>query len=64
MKSYDLHLVFVDHLTETKKGIQKFIETRDSRYIYQNNYIKVIFNMAWLMEILKTAAHIENISNK
>ena len=53
MKSHDLHLVFVDHLTETKKGIQKFIETRDSRYIYQNNYIKVIFNMTWLMEILK-----------
>ena len=32
-----------------KQRIQKFKETGDSRYIYQNE----LFNMAWLMKILK-----------
>ena len=40
--------------TKNKERIQKFKETRDSRYIYRNELIKPVFNMIWLMEILKT----------
>ena len=37
-------IVLVDHLLKTNK-IQKFKETEDSRYIYQN---KLDMNMTWL----------------
>ena len=40
-------------LTKNKERIQKFKETEDWRYIYQNELDKHIFNMTWLMEILK-----------
>ena len=40
--------------TKNKERIQKFKETRDSRYIYRNELIKPVFNMIWLMETLKT----------
>ena len=36
--------------TKNKERIQKFKETRDSRYIYQNELIKACF---WLIEILR-----------
>ena len=39
--------------TKRKERIQKFKETGDSRYIYQNKPDKAVFNMTWLMEILK-----------
>ena len=40
--------------TKNKERIQKFKETEDSRYIStEMNYIKLAFNMIWLMEILK-----------
>ena len=39
--------------TKNKERIQKFKETGDSRYIYQNELDKAYFNMTWLMEILK-----------
>ena len=39
--------------TSNKKSIQKFKETGDSQYIYQNEQIKLVFHMTWLMEILK-----------
>ena len=40
-------------LRKIKETVQKFKETGDSRYIYQKNYIKLIFNITWLMEFLK-----------
>ena len=39
--------------TKNKEKIKKFKETGDSRYIYQNELDKLVFNMIWLMEILK-----------
>ena len=38
--------------TKNEERIQKFKETGDSKYIYQNELDKV-FNMTWLIEILK-----------
>ena len=38
--------------TKNNERIQKFKETGDSRYTYQNE-IKHAFKMAWFMEILK-----------
>ena len=38
---------------KNKERIQKFKETMDSRYIYQNELDKACFQMAWFMEILK-----------
>ena len=39
----DLHIVFVDHLQKIKERMQKFKETGDSRYIYQNELDKTCF---------------------
>ena len=39
--------------TKNKDRIEKFKETGDSIYIYQNELDKLIFNMTWLTEILK-----------
>ena len=39
--------------TKTNERIKKFKETGYSRYIYQNELDKLVFNMTWLMEILK-----------
>ena len=33
--------------------MQEFKGTGDSRCIYQNELIKLVFDMAWLKEILK-----------
>ena len=38
---------------KNKERIQKFKETGDTSYIYKKNFIKLIFNMIWHMEILK-----------
>ena len=38
-----LHIVLVDHLKKNKERIQKFKETGDSRYIYQNELDKACF---------------------
>ena len=35
------------------KKKKKFKETSHLRYIIKENYIKLLFNMTWLMEILK-----------
>ena len=43
MTSLDLHIVLVDHLQKNKERIEKFKETGDSQYIYQNNLDKVCF---------------------
>ena len=37
--------------TKNKERMQKFKETEDLRYINQNE-IKLVFNMTWLMEIV------------
>ena len=39
--------------TKNKERIQKFKEGGDSQYSYQNEIDKFVFNMTWLMEILK-----------
>ena len=39
--------------SKNKERIQKFKETGDTKYIYKNNLIRLVFNMIWLMEILK-----------
>ena len=39
--------------TKNNERIQKFRETGDLRYIYQNKLDNAFFNMTWLMEILK-----------
>ena len=44
-----LHISLVVHSLKIK--ISK--ETGDSRYIYQNELTTLVFNMIWLMEILK-----------
>ena len=38
--------------TRNKERIKKIKETADSRCIYQNEQIKLVFNMIQLMEIL------------
>ena len=35
--------MLADHLLKTKKRIQKFKETRDTKYIYKNELDKVCF---------------------
>ena len=39
--------------TKNRKRIQKFKETGDISYIYKKNLIRFVFNMIWLMGILK-----------
>ena len=39
--------------SKNKEQIQKFKETGDSSYNYQNELDKPCFNMTWLIEILK-----------
>ena len=39
--------------TKNKEWIQKLKKKRGSRYIYQNELDKLVFNMIWLSEILK-----------
>ena len=41
--SLELHVVLVDHLEKNKERIQKFKETGDSQYIYQNELDKGCF---------------------
>ena len=40
--------------TKNKQRIKKFMQTGDTNYISIMNWIKLVFNMTWLMEILKT----------
>ena len=40
-------------LTKNKERIQKFKETGDTNFIYKMNLIRLVFNMTWLMVILK-----------
>ena len=39
--------------TKNKKRIKAFTETGDSRYIYQSELDKLVFNIIQLMQILK-----------
>ena len=39
--------------SKSKDRMQKFKQTRDSRYIYKNELDKGCFQHHWLMEILK-----------
>ena len=40
--------------TKNKERIEKFKETGDTNYIYKKNLIRLVFNMIWHKEILKT----------
>ena len=40
--------------TKNKQRIKKIMQTGDTNYISIMNWIKLVFNMTWLMEILKT----------
>ena len=41
--------------TKNKQRIQKFMQTGDTNYIFIGmNWINLVFNMIWLIEILKT----------
>ena len=40
--------------TKNKQRIQKFMQTGDTTMFTRMNWIKLAFNMIWLMEILKT----------
>ena len=42
--------------TKNKERIKKFKETRDSRYIYQNE-LKLVFNMIWSSIKVTIPAH-------
>ena len=39
--------------TKNNERIQKFKEIGDTSYIYKKSLIKLVFNMIWLMKILK-----------
>ena len=39
--------------TKNKERIQKFKETWDTSYIYKNEKVRLVFNIIWLMGILK-----------
>ena len=39
--------------TKNKEKIKKTNKTGGSRHIYQNDHIEPVFNMTWLMDILK-----------
>ena len=39
--------------TKNKEKIEKFMKTGNTGFIYKMNLIKLVFNMMWLMEILK-----------
>ena len=43
--SLDFHIVLVYYLQKNKERIQKFKETEDSRYIYQNKLDKACFQL-------------------
>ena len=43
--SLDLHIVLVYYLQKNKERIQKFKETEDSLYIYQNKLDKACFQL-------------------
>ena len=38
---------------KNNERIQKFKETGDTSYIYKMSLIRLVFNMIWLMKILK-----------
>ena len=36
-------------LTKNKERIEKFMQTRNTSFIYKTNLIKLVFSMIWLM---------------
>ena len=45
------HVLWYNHWKQRKN--KKIKETGDSKYIYENKLDNLVFNMIWLMEILK-----------
>ena len=53
LKQPALHIMLVDNLQKTKKEY-KNLKKQEIHDIYiKKNYIKHVFNMAWLMDIFK-----------
>ena len=45
-------------LTKNKERIEKFMQTRNTSFIYKTNLIKLVFSMIWLMAKKKDLAKI------
>ena len=54
LNNLDLLIVFVDHLIETNKEFKNLCRQEIQIMFTRMNWIKLVFNMIWLMEILKT----------
>ena len=54
LNNLDLLIVFVDHLIETNKEFKNLCRQEIQIMFTRMNWIKLAFNMIWLMEILKT----------
>ena len=48
-----LHVTLVDHLQKTRKESRHFKKQEIHNIFIKTNDIKLVFNMTWLMEILK-----------
>ena len=49
----DLHIVLVDHLQKTKNEYKNLEKQEIHDIFIKINWIKLVFNMKWLIEILK-----------
>ena len=53
LKSLNLLMVFVYHLLKTKKYFKNLMKQELQNIFTKMNLMKLVFNMAWLLEILK-----------
>ena len=53
LSSLDLLKVLVEHLLKTKKEFKNLKKQETQNIFTEMNLIKVVFNMIWLMKILK-----------
>ena len=49
----DLRIVLVDHLLKTKKELKNLKKQETQDIFTKMNLVRPLFNMIWLMEILK-----------
>ena len=53
LRQPDLHIILMDHLQKTKKEYKNLKKQEIHDMYIKTNWIKLVFNMKWLMEILK-----------
>ena len=46
-----------DPFTKNKERTEKFMQTRNTDFIYKNDLDKLVFNMIWLMVNIKLKEH-------